>query len=56
MGSFIARFTFPQVIRILEAGILNVERLITHRFPLEKISEGLEVMRKGEAIKVIIKP
>ena len=56
IGSFIARFTFPGAIKILESGILNVERLITHRFPLERISEGLEVMRKGEATKVIIKP
>jgi threonine dehydrogenase-like Zn-dependent dehydrogenase len=56
MGSFIARFTFPQVIKMLESEVLDVEKLITHRFPLERISEGLEVMRKGEATKVIIKP
>jgi len=56
IGSFIARFTFPGAIKILESGILNVEKLITHRFPLERISEGIEVMRKGEATKVIIKP
>jgi threonine dehydrogenase-like Zn-dependent dehydrogenase len=41
---------------MLESEVLDVEKLITHRFPLERISEGLEVMRKGEATKVIIKP
>jgi len=54
MGSFIARFTFPFAIKIIESKVLNLEKLITHKFPLEKIHKGIEAMRKGEAIKVII--
>lgn len=56
MGSFIARFTFPAAINIIESEVLNLEKLITHRFPLEDIHKGIEPMRKGEAIKVIITP
>jgi threonine dehydrogenase-like Zn-dependent dehydrogenase len=56
MGSFIARFTFPFAIKIIESKVLNLEKLITHKLPLEKIHKGIEAMRKGEAIKVIITP
>jgi len=56
MGSFIARFTFPFAIKIIESKVLNLEKLISHRLPLEDIHKGIEAMRKGEAIKVIIRP
>jgi len=56
MGSFIARFTFPFAIKIIESKVLDLERLITHKLPLEDVHKGIEVMRKGEAIKVIITP
>lgn len=56
MGSFIARFTFPAAIKIIESKVLNLEKLITDKLPLEDIHKGIEAMRKGEAIKVIIRP
>lgn len=56
MGSFIARFTFPFAIKIIESKVLDLEKLITHRLPLEDVHKGIEIMRKGEAIKVIITP
>lgn len=56
MGSFIARFTFPTAIKIIESKVLNLEKLITDKLPLEDIHKGIEAMRKGEAIKVIITP
>lgn len=56
MGSFIAKFTFPPAIKILESKALALDKLITHRFPLERIHEGLTAMREGKAIKVIITP
>lgn len=56
MGSFIARFTFPFAIKIIESKVLDLEKLITHKLPLAHVHEGIEAMRKGEAIKVIITP
>jgi len=56
MGSFIARFTFPAAIKIIESKVLNLEKLITHKLPLEDVHKGIEAMRKNEAIKVIITP
>lgn len=56
MGSFITRFTFPFAIKIIESKVLDLEKLITHRLPLEDVHKGIEAMRKGEAIKVVITP
>jgi threonine dehydrogenase-like Zn-dependent dehydrogenase len=55
-GSVIQRTAFPKVVRILEAGLLPVEKLITHRLALSEVGQGLEAMRAGEAIKVVIEP
>lgn len=56
LGSFIQRTAFPKVVRILEAGLLPVEKLITHRLGLDDVGQGLSAMRAGEAIKVVVAP
>ncbi len=56
LGSFIQRTEFPKVVRLLEAGILPLEKLVTHRLALEDIGKGFEAMRAGEAIKVVAQP
>jgi 2-desacetyl-2-hydroxyethyl bacteriochlorophyllide A dehydrogenase len=56
MGSYIQRTAFPHVVRLLEAGVLPVERLITHRLRLSEFGIGLDAMRRGEALKVSIAP
>ncbi|MFN0086018.1 MAG: zinc-binding dehydrogenase [Blastocatellia bacterium] len=56
MGSFIQRTEFPKVVRLLEAGLLPLEKLVTHRLQLNRIGEGFEAMRAGEAIKVVAAP
>ena len=53
IGSFIQRTAFPKVVRALESGIIPVEKLITHRIGLADLSEGLEALRQGTAIKVL---
>lgn len=55
-GSYIQRTGFPKVVRMLEAGLLPVEKLITHRLKLREVSKGLEAMRMGEAIKAVVEP
>jgi 2-desacetyl-2-hydroxyethyl bacteriochlorophyllide A dehydrogenase len=55
-GSFIQRTAFPKVVRVLEAGLLPVENLITHRLGLSEIGEAFEAMRTGEAIKAVVQP
>lgn len=55
-GTYIARNTFPKAVRILESGVLQLEKLITHRLTLARIEEGLRAMREGKAIKVVVTP
>ncbi len=54
LGTWLANATFPKAVRILESGVLKLEELVTHRLPLEKLEEGVELLRKGEGIEVII--
>ena len=43
-------------ISILEAGLLPLDRIVTHRLPLEKVHEGLDLVRSGQAAKVVLLP
>ena len=55
LGSYIARHTFPDALRILESGVLPVKHLITHPIKLDQLHQGIEAMRTGKAMKVIVK-
>lgn len=52
--------TTPQAmakaVRLMESGLVNVEAVITHRFPLSRIHEALEVMAGPNRTKIIINP
>lgn len=57
LGSYIFDNTlFPRVIKVLESGALPLDRLITHRLPLDQILDGIQLLRKGEALKAIMLP
>ena len=56
LGTYIARGTFPQAVRLLEAGRLDFGRLVTHRVPLRDIQRGIDLLRRGEAVKVAVFP
>ncbi|MCP4396421.1 MAG: alcohol dehydrogenase catalytic domain-containing protein [bacterium] len=56
IGNYISQNQFPATVKILERGILPLEKLVTHKLPLERIGEGIEAMKKGEAIETIIYP
>ena len=42
--------------RLMERGVVDPEQIVSHRFPLEKIHEAVEVMGRAERNKVIINP
>jgi len=44
-----------QAVELLAHGMIS-EKIITHRFPLERFFDGLAVMEKREGLKVLIKP
>ncbi len=41
-------------LELLASGKINTEALITHRFPLEELEKGFEVMREKVGLKVLI--
>jgi len=55
-GSIIQNYHFPKVVQLLESNVLNLETLITETIELKDIEKGLELMRQGAAIKIIVKP
>jgi L-iditol 2-dehydrogenase len=56
VGSFTNPFTHQPALRLLASGRLDVGRLISHRFPLEKLPEAIEVAESGRAIKTVMVP
>lgn len=57
-GSFALNVTFGPAIELLRGGALQVEPLISHRFPLEQFPQVLEMARTRSepAIKIVIQP
>jgi len=45
-----------RAIRLLETGLVDTDRIISHRFPLTAIHEALEVMASYERNKIVINP
>ena len=56
LGGFIGRFSFGRTAKIMEYGHLPLERIVSHRLPLSKVHEGIEILRGGEGIKVVLEP
>lgn len=55
-GSFLMNHSMNETIRILEAGCLPLDTIITHAFPLEEANAAIETAREGLGGKVIITP
>jgi threonine dehydrogenase-like Zn-dependent dehydrogenase len=53
-GTFVGLNPFAQTIQLLESRRLQPSQLITHRVPLSALVEGVELMRSGHAMKVIV--
>ena len=56
LGTWLANATFPEAVKVLETGAIDVASLITDVLPLEEIHKGLAKLARGEAVKVIVKP
>jgi threonine dehydrogenase-like Zn-dependent dehydrogenase len=56
LGTWLANATFPEAVKVLETGVIDVASLITDVLPLEEVHKGLAKLARGEAVKVIVKP
>jgi threonine dehydrogenase-like Zn-dependent dehydrogenase len=54
IGAFVGLNPFVQTINLLESGIIRPRELITHRLPLSHLQQGVDLMRSGQAMKVLI--
>ncbi|HEY8343450.1 MAG TPA: L-threonine 3-dehydrogenase [Calditerricola sp.] len=48
--------TWQQTAGLLASGQVNLEPLITHRFPLERFAEAFELMKSGQCGKIVLIP
>lgn len=53
-GSYAAASSFTRTIRVLAQ--LELEKLISHRFVLADIHKAFDLLRKGEAMEIVITP
>jgi len=49
-------FRFPSPIELITTDKLNVRRLVSKIFPLQDAVTALDSLRRGEQMKVLIKP
>jgi threonine dehydrogenase-like Zn-dependent dehydrogenase len=52
IGSFVGQDVFPDAIRLLEGGRLELQPLVSHRIGLEELPAAVEELRAGHAVKV----
>ena len=45
-----------QALRLIADGAVPVADLITHRLPLPQVLDAIDIVSRGEAIKVTIEP
>jgi S-(hydroxymethyl)glutathione dehydrogenase / alcohol dehydrogenase len=53
-GDALPHLDIPRFIRLIKAGRLSFEGIITHEFPLDEINTALDVVRSGEAGRVLV--
>ena len=46
--------TFPHTLSLYRSGRLPLDRLVSHRLPLEEAERGFELMHSGEATRVVL--
>jgi len=51
-----SRWHFSEAMKLVTSGQIDLEKLITHRFPLGEIDKALETVLEGRGLKVIVIP
>ena len=53
-GGARGRTDVPKIVDWYMEGKLNIDDLITHTLPLERINEGFDLMKSGESIRSVV--
>ena len=54
MGSAVPSRDLPRFIAMYRAGLLPVDKLLTHRLPFDAINQGFDQLARGEGIRQVI--
>ncbi len=55
-GNYVSSFMYQDTVDIIASELLPLEKMITHKLSLDDIQQGLDDMKKGTALEVIIYP
>ena len=55
-GSFINPDTHSRAVALLNAGIIDIKPLVTHRFGLDEMAQAIQAQKSADSVKVIVKP
>ncbi len=53
-GSTVPQEDIPRYVKLLELGLLSIDKLITHRFDLTEINLAFEILKSGTAGRIMI--
>ncbi len=56
LGAYIGRYSFERAAKVMESGQLPLDQIVSHRLPLSKVHEGIELLRQGKGLKIILEP
>jgi len=54
-GDSVPDVEIPRYLRLLDAGVLKLDGLVTHEFPLERINEAVDTLRSGRSGRIVIR-
>jgi S-(hydroxymethyl)glutathione dehydrogenase / alcohol dehydrogenase len=54
-GSADPHIDIPRYVRLLKAGRMTLDGLVTHEFPLAEVNEAIATVRRGEAGRVLLR-
>jgi threonine 3-dehydrogenase len=55
-GGFLGKYYYEKTARIIENGNLPLSEIVTHKFPLSKFQDALDLLERKEGIKVVVYP
>jgi 2-desacetyl-2-hydroxyethyl bacteriochlorophyllide A dehydrogenase len=56
IGSFVLPYTMERAMELIASGRVKVEPLFSHRLPIEKVHEAMDLMGTPEPIKILMDP
>ena len=55
-GAHLGPYCYPLAIDYLYRGVVDADAIVTHRLPLSRFAEGMEMLLRGEGVKIMLEP